>query len=135
MTSANSKKPKPKKPGDYPIGYGKPPMGSRYKKGQSGNPSGRPKGSVSLHHRFLKEAERVVKIKSGGKLEKIPKIDVIIRRVLEAAMLGKPEAQRLALAYLLNAQAAQNAGADDGPALTEAAAKTIEMLLGAGLLK
>ena len=50
-------------------------------------------------------------------------------------MLGKPEAQRLALAYLLNAQAAQNAGAEDGPALTEAAAKTIEMLLGAGLLK
>jgi hypothetical protein len=134
---ANGKKGKAKKAptGAYPIGYAKPPKAHAFKAGQSGNPSGRPKGSVSLHHRFLKEAERVVKIKSGGKLEKIPKIDVIIRRVLEAAMLGKPEAQRLALAYLLNAQAAQNDGADDGPALTEAAAKTIQMLLDAGLLK
>jgi hypothetical protein len=28
---------------DVEVGYGKPPKGTRFKKGQSGNPSGRPK--------------------------------------------------------------------------------------------
>ena len=28
---------------DYDIGYGKPPEDTRFKKGQSGNPRGRPK--------------------------------------------------------------------------------------------
>ncbi len=27
----------------YEVGYGKPPAASRFKKGQSGNPKGRPK--------------------------------------------------------------------------------------------
>jgi Family of unknown function (DUF5681) len=30
--------------GDYEVGYGKPPARSRFSKGQSGNPKGRPKG-------------------------------------------------------------------------------------------
>ena len=32
-----------KKPNDFEVGYGKPPKGTQFKKGQSGNPSGRPK--------------------------------------------------------------------------------------------
>ena len=28
---------------DFPIGYKKPPLETRFKPGQSGNPSGRPK--------------------------------------------------------------------------------------------
>jgi hypothetical protein len=31
-------------PPHYPVGYRKPPVHSRFKKGQSGNPRGRPKG-------------------------------------------------------------------------------------------
>jgi hypothetical protein len=30
--------------GDYEVGYGKPPRGAGFKKGQSGNPRGRPPG-------------------------------------------------------------------------------------------
>ena len=29
----------------YTVGHGKPPLGSRFRSGQSGNPKGRPKGS------------------------------------------------------------------------------------------
>lgn len=33
---------------DYAIGYGKPPVESRFQKGQSGNPAGRPPGTKKL---------------------------------------------------------------------------------------
>jgi len=33
---------------DYTLGYGKPPVGSRFPKGQSGNPGGRPRRTKNL---------------------------------------------------------------------------------------
>jgi hypothetical protein len=33
--------PKPENKRDYPVGRGKPPVHTRFKKGQSGNPRGR----------------------------------------------------------------------------------------------
>jgi hypothetical protein len=35
-------------PRDYAVGYGKPPVETRFQKGQSGNPQGRPRGTKKL---------------------------------------------------------------------------------------
>jgi Family of unknown function (DUF5681) len=40
---------------DYRIGRGKPPLSSRFKPGASGNPSGRPKRTPTLHADLLDE--------------------------------------------------------------------------------
>ena len=36
----------PLEPSEYEVGYAKPPLSTRFRRGQSGNPSGRPKGST-----------------------------------------------------------------------------------------
>src|SRR5262245_29021911 len=44
--------------GKYEVGYARPPLHSRFKRGQSGNPKGRPRGSrsvASVLHRILNE--------------------------------------------------------------------------------
>jgi hypothetical protein len=35
-------------PRNYSVGYGRPPEASRFRKGHSGNPQGRPKGAKNL---------------------------------------------------------------------------------------
>ena len=40
--------------GEHTVGYRKPPMHSRFKKGKSGNPNGRPKGTVNFATVLLK---------------------------------------------------------------------------------
>ncbi|HET9530513.1 MAG TPA: DUF5681 domain-containing protein [Blastocatellia bacterium] len=37
-----------RKQGNYDVGYGKPPVHTRFKKGQSGNPKGFPRGGEKL---------------------------------------------------------------------------------------
>ena len=68
---AKSKPPKP--PGQYDVGYGRPPVHSRFQPGQSGNPAGRQKGQPTPNEIFMKEAARLVKIKRGDTVETITK--------------------------------------------------------------
>ena len=45
---------------DYEVGRGKPPLHTRFKPGQSGNPKGRPKGVRNFKtDRFLNEGDQV----------------------------------------------------------------------------
>lgn len=53
--------------GDYPIGYGKPPKHSQFKKGQSGNPKGPKKGSRALKTDLDKALRAQLTITVGGK--------------------------------------------------------------------
>jgi Family of unknown function (DUF5681) len=57
--------------GDYPVGFARTPVDSRYKPGQSGYPSGRPKGSRNRKNEFKEIISKTVTIRDGDKERKI----------------------------------------------------------------
>ena len=78
---------------DYDIGYGKPPKASRYKKGQSGNPRGRPKKQpkdVAAHMTDLLDEKQTVRM--NGKAVTMTGNELIARRLMEQALKGDPKA-------------------------------------------
>jgi len=89
----------------YEIGYGKPPVRGRFVTGKSGNPRGRPKKSVlnptvdaPTRDHFLSESDRLVTIREGENLSKIPMSKAVMRAEAVAALKGSPHAQKNHLA-------------------------------------
>jgi hypothetical protein len=74
-----------------PVGYGHPPLAHRFKKGQSGNPSGRPREKRTLYHTLQEMLEERVNGKNGRTMAGE---DIIAARVIEGAMAGEPKAFR-----------------------------------------
>jgi Family of unknown function (DUF5681) len=70
------------------VGYAKPPKHTRFTKGRSGNPKGRPTGSKNLATMMIEELTQPVPIVENGKRTKIPKIRAAVRQALNRAMVG-----------------------------------------------
>lgn len=79
---------KKKPPKDYEVGYGKPPAATRFKPGQSGNRSGRPKGSKSFQAHVQTALNRRVKVTTGDKQRTMSKRAVIAEQVVNRAAGG-----------------------------------------------
>jgi hypothetical protein len=92
--------PNPPVPGSYEVGYGKPPVHTRFQKGQSGNPRGSSKTNTPIawaRQLMLEEAYRVVEVKDGDRVLRMPAIAAIFRAQLAAGLQGNGPAQRAAL--------------------------------------
>lgn len=109
-------------PGDYAIGYGRPPTANQFKPGQSGNPSGRrPKPTddqarevvtktPSLSHTELDELisdelNRTVDAQENGHSIKLSALRAVVRSMGLSAMKGRTQAQRQFLQLAHAAQA------------------------------
>jgi hypothetical protein len=84
------------------TGYGKPPLHPRFRKGQSGNPAGRPRksGRPCAKELTLAEAYRAVVVKDdgGGHAVPVPALQAILRSQVTLAIKGNGPVQRAVLA-------------------------------------
>jgi Family of unknown function (DUF5681) len=79
---------------DYEVGYGKPPAHTRFRKGQSGNPSGKPKKVLSEGEILLRVLSSKVPVTEGGRKRRMSKLEVTLRQQVNLAMKGDPRAVR-----------------------------------------
>lgn len=96
--------------GDYEVGYGKPPKGSRWTKGQSGNPKGRPRRAVN-GAAFARVAGQELIIKVDGRNKTVTAIEALYFKFMQRALNGDPTAER----HMVKLAAAYGVGAPDRP--------------------
>lgn len=70
------------------VGFCRPPESTRFKKGVSGNPKGRPKGSLNLATVFLKALREKVVINEHGQRKSITKLEAALKQLVNKAASG-----------------------------------------------
>ena len=74
--------------GNSSVGYGMPPKDTRFKKGASGNPKGRPKGTRNVAAVFAKTLREKVVINEHGQRKTITKLEAAIKQFVNKAAGG-----------------------------------------------
>jgi hypothetical protein len=79
-----------------PVGYGKPPVHSRFRKGQSGNPTGKRRHGNAERAQALiwEEAYRLLSVREGDKVTRMPALQAVVRSQIASAAKGNVTAQR-----------------------------------------
>ncbi|WP_281020125.1 DUF5681 domain-containing protein [Minwuia sp. IMCC3060] len=73
---------------DDKVGYGRPPKGSRFRPGQSGNPKGRPKGQRNFQTDVLEILNAAVRVKERGEARTLTSQQAALYRLREKALNG-----------------------------------------------
>jgi Family of unknown function (DUF5681) len=74
--------------GDAEVGYGKPPKHRQFKRGQSGNPNGRPKAAKSGLTDIAAILDEPLTVRKAGATESMSPFEVSVRQLVKRA-LGK----------------------------------------------
>ena len=73
----------------YEIGYKRPPKSGQFKKGRSGNPKGRPKGSNNFLTILEQELGQSIVVNENGRKKKITRLQAMVKRMVAGALQGE----------------------------------------------
>jgi hypothetical protein len=95
-----------KEPTDYEVGFGKPPVHSQFKKGQSGNVRGRPKGKQNVATVLNNAIGEKLWIVENGKRRSITKLEAAVKQMSNKAAQGDSRAlqQLISLGNLIGVE-------------------------------
>jgi Family of unknown function (DUF5681) len=77
---------------DYKVGYGRPPLRTRFKKGKSGNPKGKRKKSPDLSEIIGEELESSRYVEIDNKREKLSITRLLVKQYIRMALKGNIKA-------------------------------------------
>jgi hypothetical protein len=95
---------KSESPNTTKVGYCNPPTHARYKKGQSGNPQGRPKGTLNMATVLERTLREKVVINENGRRRTISKLQAAIMQLTNKAASGELKAVQLLAALVRSAE-------------------------------
>src|SRR5262249_19144300 len=76
----------------YAVGYGRPPVSSRFKPGMSGNAKGRPKNSKNLKTLIRQALTAKISIREGSSNRRVSKLEGVVLRQVDSALKGEDRA-------------------------------------------
>jgi hypothetical protein len=79
-------------PADHEVGYKRPPRHSRFRKGRSGNPRGRPKGTLNLATDLAEELGEMIEVRENGAVRRISKQRAMVKSLAAQTLKGNARA-------------------------------------------
>jgi hypothetical protein len=104
---------------DKSVGYRNPPVGTRFQKGVSGNPKGRPKGSLNMATAFMKTLRERVVINEHGRRRTVTKMEAALKQLVNKAASGDLRALAQLVDLSKDAEAKQLAQGMQQPVMTD----------------
>ena len=100
---------------DYEVGYGRPPVRTQFKKGQSGNPAGRKPGKANLATVLERALAANVIVTENGRRTSRSKLEVAVTQAVNKAAGGDLKALDIVLKLLpiLDPQVTQDLASPD----------------------
>ena len=118
----------PEKDGDYEIGYGRPPRATRFVKGRSGNPRGRPRGAKSFTALLSDKLNEPVTVAENGGRRKISKREAIVTQLVNRSAAADFRAIKILLDIVRDIERQAEPVSPETAEFSEADEKVIEQL-------
>lgn len=113
---------------DYEVGYGRPPKHTRFQKGRSGNPKGRPKGAIGVAAGLERELASKIAVRESGREVVMSKAEAFAKRLMAKALAGDNGAMKLLMAQATEMSGTSRAGSADAPIPEQAEPVDYEIL-------
>ena len=92
---------------DYAVGYRRPPVHTQFRKGQSGNPKGRPKGARGVATLLEETLSETITVTERGQPRRMRKGEAMIAALVAKALRGDVRAAALVFRQIAGERAAQ----------------------------
>ena len=97
---------------DYSVGYGKPPLHTRFQKGKSGNPKGRPRGKKNMSTLLSTALNASIVVVANGRRKRITKREAIVTQLVNKSAAADLKATQIVLAMLRDLESQADGSAD-----------------------